>query len=68
MGGDAAYIYLRDIGVGDAAWQHAVDDDRAAGMVVLDFDIDGRLIGVEVVGASRGLPREILEAAEQIDV
>jgi uncharacterized protein YuzE len=67
VGGDAAYIYLKEISEGEAVWQHLVDDERARGMVVLDFDADGKLIGIEVVGASHGLPAEVLEGAEQID-
>jgi len=35
-------------------------------MINLDFDADGRLIGVEVLGASRRLPTALLDQAELI--
>ena len=63
---DAAKIYFTKIGAGESAWQHVVEDDRAAGMVVLDFDKSGRLLAVEVVGAGKGLPPDVLEIAEHI--
>jgi uncharacterized protein YuzE len=36
------------------------------GDVILDFDGNGRLIGIEVLNASRTLPTELLESAERI--
>jgi len=35
-----------------------VDCDEAAGVVILDLDHEGRLIGIEVLGATAGLPPE----------
>jgi uncharacterized protein YuzE len=35
-------------------------------MTVLDFDRKGRLIGIEVVGATQALPRAFLDRAERI--
>jgi hypothetical protein len=32
---------------------------------VLDFDFEGSLLGVEVLGVSLGLPRDTLESAQQ---
>ena len=61
---DAAYIYLREIGPAESAYQCAVDCDGAEGMILLDLDREGRLIGIEVLNAQRGLPAEVLEAAE----
>jgi uncharacterized protein YuzE len=63
---NAAYIYLREIGPGEAARQHHVDEPHTRGTIVLDFDDDGRLIGIEVLDATRALPRELLDRAERI--
>lgn len=57
---DAAYIYLREIEPGGAKHQCAVECNEATGMIVLDLDTDGRLIGIEVIGATAGLPPEVL--------
>jgi uncharacterized protein YuzE len=34
---------------------------------VLDLDVEGRLIGVDVMGASQSLPPEILSGAPEPD-
>ena len=62
---DAAYIYLRHSGRGDAAHTVPVEEDEAAGEVILDFDRDGRLIGIEVLGARRGLPEGFMDDADR---
>jgi uncharacterized protein YuzE len=59
---DVAYIYL--VPAGRAASTVVGDDE--AGSVNLDFDRDGRLVGIEVLRASRWLPREVIERAELI--
>jgi uncharacterized protein YuzE len=63
---DAAYIYLREIEPGGVT--ESVDIDAppgvAAGSLVLDFDHDGRLVGIEVPNATRALPEQFLAAAE----
>lgn len=64
--GDAAYIYLRPIEPGGAVRQEIVDG-VAEGNVILDFDRDGRLVGIEVLDASRFLPADLLAAADSID-
>jgi uncharacterized protein YuzE len=59
---DAAYIYLAGgIPAGGVARTVVVEDPRVAGMVNLDFDSDGRLVGVEVVGAMDVLSQSLLE-------
>jgi uncharacterized protein YuzE len=60
---DAAYIYLREIEAGGSKQQCPVDCNSARGMIVLDIDGEGRLIGIEVIGAQNGLPHELLELA-----
>jgi uncharacterized protein YuzE len=39
--------------------------EEAPGVIVLDFDTDGCLFGVEVLDASKLLPSELLEGAER---
>ncbi|WP_170037415.1 DUF2283 domain-containing protein [Georgenia soli] len=59
---DAAYIYLAgESPVGGVTRTVVVEDQRVAGMVNLDFDSDGRLVGVEVVGAMDVLPQSLLD-------
>src|SRR3954471_4024469 len=59
---DAAYIYLVPIEAGAVATTVPGEDE--AGSVNLDFHRDGRLLGIEVLAASRWLPREMIEEAE----
>ena len=60
---DAAYVYLREIEPGGSKHQCPVECETATGMIVLDIDWEGRLIGIEVVGAMNGLPKELLALA-----
>lgn len=62
---DQAYIYLREIAAGDAVTQIPILEDVIH--VVLDLDVEGRLIGVDVMGASQSLPPEILSDAPEPD-
>jgi uncharacterized protein YuzE len=57
---DAAYIYLSEIGAGDVATTVPGAPGSEALMVNLDFDRDGRLVGIEVMDASTKLPPEFL--------
>lgn len=58
---DAAYIYLADeIREGQVAKTVPLDPGAIHGEINLDFDADGRLIGIEVIDASRLLPRELI--------
>lgn len=60
---DAAYIYLVPIGPGEVATTEAgVDEDLN---INLDYNAEGHLIGIEVLGASGTLPAAVLEAAER---
>jgi uncharacterized protein YuzE len=57
---DAAYIHLtRDIAPGVAA--RTVTLDWPAAMINVDFDSDGRILGVEVLGAKATLPSDLIE-------
>ena len=66
-----AYIYLADIRPGGVAksvtLDHHPEADETAALhsLVLDFDGEGRLLGIEVWGpAERVLPEALLEQAE----
>jgi len=65
---DAAYIYLREIEPGGVAETVVGDgpDHTAAGSVNLDFDPEGKLVGIEILNASRSLPKEFLRDAERL--
>jgi uncharacterized protein YuzE len=59
---DAAYIYVRasEAHTGTVRSLPVAD---APGIIVLDFDGDGYLFGVEVLDASKLLPPELLDTA-----
>jgi uncharacterized protein YuzE len=48
---NAAYLELEDITEGTAV-ENVVVERPGRGDIVLDFDADGRLLGVEVIGAT----------------
>ncbi|MFT2707646.1 DUF2283 domain-containing protein [Clavibacter zhangzhiyongii] len=63
---DAAYIYLTGI-IGDGEVDttiHSLLTPGDRGEVALDFDADGRLLGIEVLHASAVLPAAVLAGAE----
>lgn len=58
---DAAYIYIADsVGDGSVARTYACDPSEIDGQINLDFDADGRLLGIEVLDASSFLPSALL--------
>lgn len=59
---DAAYFRLQaDIEVGGVAQTVPLDPAGIGGMINLDFDKEGRLLGIEVLGAKDKLPVEALK-------
>jgi uncharacterized protein YuzE len=64
---DAAYIYLADEPA--MGWRHgktvAIPVDEISGMVNIDIDADGRLMGVEVLAARTLLPDKMLAAFDR---
>ena len=59
---DAVYIYLADeILAGGVKKTYPCDPMEVDGMINLDFDSEGRLIGVEILGAKGKLPPELLD-------
>lgn len=62
---DAAYIsVVEKIGAGEAVQQVSfIDTPNGESQLNLDFDAAGRLLGVEVLVASKALASELLAAA-----
>jgi uncharacterized protein YuzE len=58
---DAAYIYL-DHPVADGAAVQMASFDPEHGMVNLDLNADGHLLGIEIIGAGKILPPALLQA------
>jgi uncharacterized protein YuzE len=58
---DAAYIYLEDAPQpGSAVTTLSLDPREIHGEVNIDLDSAGRIIGIEVLDASRLLPEELI--------
>lgn len=65
---NAAYISFADPQARPkVARMYPCDPVEVGGMINLDFDESGRLIGIEVLGATSKLPRRLLDAAEGLD-
>lgn len=62
---DAAYIYLADNGEQKVANTHPYDIE--GGSIALDFDGEGRMLGIEILQAKRLLPPEVLEKALRLN-
>ncbi|MFD0888139.1 DUF2283 domain-containing protein [Streptosporangium algeriense] len=63
---DVAYVYLvEEIAPGEAKTQILVEHPALRGEVILDLDEYGRLLGVEVIGASAVLSPETLAESEE---
>lgn len=60
---DAAYLSLTAIAPGAVEETVRISDafPALAGDVNLDLDGDGRLLGIEILGASRFLPADLLQ-------
>lgn len=57
---DAAYIYLKDIQPGGVKKTYPCDPDKVDGLINLDFDENNILVGIEILDASKKLPKELL--------
>ncbi|MFJ7272051.1 DUF2283 domain-containing protein [Streptomyces sp. NPDC099050] len=65
---NAAYVYFTDPQARPkVSHMYPCDPVQVGGMINLDFDEDGRLIGIEVLAASSKLPSHLLDAAERLD-
>ena len=59
---DAAYVrFVAEIGPGCVAKTIPVGPLEIDGEINLDFDREGRLVGIEILNASRFLPDDALE-------
>ena len=64
---NAAYIYLIDhLPPGGVDKTYPCDPIEVDGMINLDFDKSGKLIGIEVLDAAKKLPENLLSQAEII--
>jgi uncharacterized protein YuzE len=64
---NAAYVELGDDVAGGTAVENVVVERPGRGDIVLDFDADGRLLGVEVIGATQLLRKTVLDTADGYD-
>lgn len=66
--GTEAYLYLTDIKPGGSVRQRIIEsqssDGEHAGRVIVDFDAEGRVLGVEFTRADNLLPEKILDALD----
>ena len=64
---DAAYILLEGgISFGRAKNSYQCDINKVGGMINLDFDTEGKLIGIEVLSAKHLLPKDLLDQAGMV--
>lgn len=65
---DAAYLYLVSvIDKGQVKESYSCDTKGVNGHITMDFDSLGRLLGIEILNASRFLPEELLKKAAVIE-
>jgi uncharacterized protein YuzE len=63
---DAAYLAVEDDVAAGSAVENVVVERPGRGDIVLDFDADGCLLGVEIIGAAGLLRPTAVAAAERI--
>ena len=63
---DAAYVYFSESPPGKVAKTYPCDPKEVNGMINLDFDESGKLVGIEVMDASKKLSKSILDSANII--
>jgi uncharacterized protein YuzE len=62
---NGAYLEIEDIADGTAV-ENLVVERPGRGDIVLDFDANGHLLGVEIIGATELLPAPVLDAADRL--
>ena len=60
---DAAYIELVPVAPGGVHRTYPCSPQGVDGQIHLDFDVEGQLVGLEVLDASRLLPDSVLAEA-----
>lgn len=64
---NAAFIYLVDkIENGEAVESHAADIEMCGASIVVEFDADKKILGIDVSGADLALRPETIAAATDI--
>ncbi|MCX5402042.1 DUF2283 domain-containing protein [Streptomyces sp. NBC_00102] len=64
----AAYVYFTEPELFvRSVHTYPCDPVAVDGMINLDFDEDGRLIGIEILAASSKMPEYLLKSAERLD-
>lgn len=61
---NAAYVELGVVADGTAV-ENVVIERPGRGDIVLDFDADGRLLGIEVIGATELLRTAVLDTVDR---
>ncbi len=61
---DAAYIYFTEFPAATVEKTYSCDPKEVGGMINLDF-FQGKLVGIEIMDASKKLPKELLDLAEK---
>lgn len=62
---NAAYLTIEQDIPGGSAIENVVVERPGQGDIVLDFDANGRLLGVEVIGARELLSADVLATADE---
>jgi uncharacterized protein YuzE len=60
---NAAYTYIEASETTPPAKQILIEDSSVRGMVIIDVNAKGRMLGIKVLGAAKALPYELLEKA-----
>jgi uncharacterized protein YuzE len=64
---NAAYVTLvASIARGEVRETIPCESPAGTGYLFVDFDSEGRLLGIEILGARRMLPPEVLQGARQL--
>jgi uncharacterized protein YuzE len=63
---NAAYVYIADEIADRAAVENLVVEREGKGDIVLDFDANGHLPGIEIIGAAELVHQSVLAVAERL--
>jgi uncharacterized protein YuzE len=56
---DAVYIYFKDIAPGEVSKTISLNDS-----INIDLDSEGKTLGIEILDASKNLPKSAIESAK----
>ncbi len=59
---DAAYIYFKEISRGEVTQTISLNES-----INIDLDKDGKTLGIEILDASKNLPKNTIKSAEIIN-